>query len=166
MIHLVPMLKDRGMTPASATLTASLFGAAGMIGRLGMGYLLDLAPAERVPTIAFSVVAAGIFLLFAGATGGTAYFAAMLIGFGYGAESATIPYLVGRYFGLRSFGEIYSYLFITVPLGGALGPALMGAVFDRMGSYQPVLLFCGVATVVAALALLRLGSYPVYSKKT
>ncbi|HEV2668687.1 MAG TPA: MFS transporter [Blastocatellia bacterium] len=164
MIHLVPMLKDRGMTPASAAFAASLFGAAGMIGRLGMGYLLDVAPAERVPTIAFSVVAAGIFLLFAGATGGTAYFAAMLIGFGYGAESATIPYLVARYFGLWSFGEIYSYLFITVPLGGALGPVLMGVGFDRRGSYQLVLLFCGVATVVAALALLRLGSYPVFSK--
>ena len=112
------------------------------------------------------MVAAGIFLLFAGATGVSAYSAAMLIGFGYGSESATIPYLVGRYFGLRSFGEIYSYLFITVPLGGALGPGLMGVGFDRTGSYQSVLLFCGVATVVAALTLLRLGSYPVFSKTT
>jgi MFS family permease len=164
MIHLIPMLKDRGMTPASAALASSLFGAAGIVGRLGIGYLLDKLPAERVPAIAFSVVAAGIFLLFAGATGASAYAAAMLIGFGYGSESATIPYLVGRYFGLRSFGEIYSYLFITVPLGGALGPLLMGAAFDRNGSYQLALLFCGVATVVAALALLRLGSYPVFSK--
>ncbi len=164
MIHLAPMLKDRGMTPVDAAFTASLFGAAGMIGRLGMGYLLDLLPAERAPAIAFSVVAAGIFWLFAGATGWSAYFAATLVGFGYGAESATIPYLVGRYFGLRSFGEIYSYLFITVPLGGALGPALMGAAFDRSGSYQSALLLCGAATVVAALLLLRLGSYPVFSK--
>jgi cyanate permease len=164
MIHLVPMLKDRGMTPASASLTASLFGAAGMVGRLGMGYLLDLLPAERIPAIAFSVVAAGIFLLFAGATGVSAYAAAMLIGFGYGSESATIPYLVGRYFGLRSFGEIYSYLFITVPLGGALGPLLMGVGFDRTGSYRLVLLFCGVATVIAALMMLRLSSYPTFSK--
>jgi len=164
MIHLIPMLKDRGMTPASAALASSLFGAAGMVGRLGIGYLLDMLPAERIPAIAFSVVAAGIFLLFAGAPGASAYAAAMLIGFGYGSESATIPYLVGRYFGLRSFGEIYSYLFITVPLGGALGPLLMGAAFDRNGSYQVALLFCGVATAVAALALLRLGSYPVFSK--
>ena len=162
MIHLVPMLTDRGMTPASAALTASLAGAAGMIGRFGMGYLLDLLPAERIPAIAFSIVAAGIFLLYAGATGGSAYFAAMLIGFGYGSESATIPYLVGRYFGLRSFGEIYSYLFITVPLGSALGSYLMGAVFDGTGSYQLALLFCGAVTVVAALALLRLSSYPVF----
>src|SRR5215470_10045564 len=153
MIHFIPMLKDRGMTPDSAALASSLFGAAGMVGRLGIGYLLDKLPAERIPTIAFSV------------TGASAYAAAMLIGFGYGSESATIPYLVGRYFGLRSFGEIYSYLFITVPLGGALGPVLMGAGFDRTGSYRLALLGCGVATVVAALAMLRLSSYPVYSKR-
>jgi MFS family permease len=162
MIHLPALLTDRGMSPANAAFAASLLGAAGMIGRLGTGYLLDLLPADRVPALAFTVVAAGIFLLFGGATGTGAYIAAMLIGFGYGAESATIPYLVGRYFGLRSFGEIYSYLFISVPLGGALGPALMGVGFDRLGSYQLVLLICGVATIVAALALLRLGSYPAF----
>ena len=166
MIHLVPMLKDRGMTPVAAAFAASLFGAAGMIGRLGMGYLLDLLPAERVPTIAFSMIAAGIFLLFGGAAGPGAYIAAMLIGFGYGAESATIPYLVGRYFGMRSFGEIYSYLFISVPLGGALGAELMGTGFDHKGSYQLVLFFCGAATVVAALMMLRLGSYPIFSNKS
>lgn len=162
MIHLVPLLKDRGMTPGNAALVASVMGAAGMAGRLGMGYLLDRLPAERVPSVAFGLVAAGIFVLFAGATGTAAYFAAALIGFGYGAESATIPYLVSRYFGLRSFGEIYSYLFITVPLGGALGPALMGLGFDRTGSYQLTLLACGVATVIAALLLLRLKSYPSF----
>jgi MFS family permease len=165
MIHLAPMLKDRGMTPAAAAFAASVMGAAGMVGRLGTGYLLDLLPADRVPTLAFSLVAAGIFLLFAGATGPTSYLAATLIGFGYGAESATIPYLVSRYFGLRSFGEIYSYLFITVPLGGALGPVLMGAGFDRTGSYRSVLLLCGVATMAAALMMLRLSSYPVFTSK-
>ena len=164
-IHLPAMLTDRGMATESAAFAASMMGAAGMIGRLGMGYLLDKLPADRAPSIAFSVVAVGIFMLFSGATGASAYLAAVLIGFGYGAESATIPYLVGRYFGLRSFGEIYSYLFITVPLGGAIGPELMGVGFDRTGSYRLVLLFCGVATSVAALMLLRLSSYPVFSKK-
>ena len=165
MIHLVPMLKDRGMTPASAAFAASLLGVAGMAGRLGTGYLLDLLPAARVPVLAFCFVAAGIFLLFTGATGVSSYLAAMLIGFGYGAESATIPYLVSSYFGMRSFGEIYSYLFITVPLGGALGPALMGVGFDRTGSYRLVLLGCGVATVIAALMMLRLKAYPTYNAR-
>lgn len=166
MIHLVPLLKDRGMTPAQAAWAASLLGGAGMVGRLGAGYLLDLLPAERVPTLAFGLVAIGIFLLFGGGTGGMAYGAALLIGFGYGAESATIPYLVSRYFGLRAFGEIYSYLFITVPFGGALGPALMGVGFDQTGSYRLVLLGCGLATASAALLLLRLKTYPTYTTQS
>ncbi len=166
MIHLVPLLKDRGMTPTKAAFAASLLGVAGMIGRLGTGYLLDVLSSTRVPVLAFCSVAAGIFLLFLGGGEAGSYVAAMLIGFGYGAESATIPYLVGRYFGLKSFGELYSYLFITVPLGGALGPALMGVGFDRMGSYQGVLLLCGGATLVAALLLLALGAYPAFTAKT
>lgn len=165
MIHLVPLLKDRGMTPARAALAASLLGVAGLVGRLGTGYLLDRLPAGRVPAIAFGLVAAGIFLLFTGASGAGSYVAAMLIGFGYGAETATIPYLVGRHFGLRSFGEIYSYVFITVPLGGALGPWLMGASFDRTGSYRAALLWCGVATVAAVLLMLRLGPDPAFSRR-
>ena len=45
---------------------------------------------------------------------------------------------------------------------GALGPALMGVGFDRTGSYQLVLMLCGVATLIAAVALLRLKRYPSF----
>jgi len=166
MIHLVPMLTDRGMTATSAALAASLFGAAGMAGRLGTGVLLDVITPEYVPTLASAAVAAGILMLFAGVSGPMAFAAAMLVGFGYGSESATVPYLVSRYFGLRSFSEIYSYLFITVPLGGALGPVLMGAGFDRTGSYRVVLLFWGVATVVAAVLMLRLRAHKPFEPAT
>jgi cyanate permease len=55
-------------------------------------------------------------------------------------------------------------LFITVPLGGALGPVLMGAGFDWLGSYQTGLLLVGI-TVLAALLLLALGAYPTFTKK-
>lgn len=166
MIHMKPMLTDRGMTDANAVFALALLGGANMVSRLGTGYLLDLLPAARIPVMAFGCIAAGIFLLFTGATGSSSYLAAMLIGLGYGAESATIPYLVSRYFGMRSFGEIYSYLFITVPLGGALGPLLMGVGFDRTGSYRLVLLGCGLATVIAAILMLRLKAYPTYNTRS
>lgn len=150
MIHLVPMLTDRGMVPARAALAASLLGAAGIVGRVGTGYLLDRIKPTSVPVIAFLLVAIGILVLSAGVAGLPAIAAAMLIGLGYGADAATIPYLVSRYFGLRSFAEIYSYIFVAVPLGGAFGPALMGIGFDRLGSYQPVLIGWGLLTIAAA----------------
>jgi fucose permease len=84
----------------------------------------------------------------AGVSGVSACIAAALIGLGYGAVTSAAPYLTSLYFGLRTFGEICSYLFITVPLGGALGPALMGVGFDRTDSYQLALSLCFVAMLV------------------
>jgi sugar phosphate permease len=40
-IHLVPLLTDRGLSAQSAALTVSLAGGAALIGRGGIGYLLD-----------------------------------------------------------------------------------------------------------------------------
>jgi hypothetical protein len=37
-----------------------------------------------------------------------------------------MSYVISRYFGLRAFGEIYSYAFALFTLGGVIGPLLMG----------------------------------------
>ena len=64
-----------------------------------------------------------------------------------------------RYFGLRSFGEIYGYLFSALTLSGALGSLLMAMGFDRAGSYRLPLAFFLIATVTAAVLMTRLGQY-------
>src|SRR3984957_21311419 len=76
-----------------------------------------------------------------------------------GAEADIIAYLTSRYFGLRSFGVIYGFLFATFTLAGAVGPVLMGVGFDRLGSYRAPLLFFLTATLVATALLTRLGPY-------
>jgi len=168
MIHLVPMLTDRGMVASRAAWIASLLGLAGIFGRVICGYLLDLLAPTTVPVIAFLLVALGIILLATGASGSVAMAAALLIGFGYGADAASIPCLIRHYFGTRSFGQIYSYLFVAVPIGGAIGPMLMGIGFVRWGSYKLVLIGWGVLTLLAAGLMLRLatlGSNAVYRSK-
>lgn len=69
------------------------------------------------------------------------------------------PYLTGRYFGLRAFGEIYSSAFAAFALAGALGPLIMGTGFDRTGSYRGPLVAFVAATLLAATLLSRLGAY-------
>lgn len=88
-----------------------------------------------------------------------ALIAAFLIGLGLGAEVDLIAYLVSRYFGLRSFAEIYSLVFGAFALAAALGPLLMGAGFDFTGSYRTTLLAFFAATLVAAVLMTRLGAY-------
>jgi MFS family permease len=158
LIHLVPLLTDMGVTAERAAFAASVFGAANLIARLGTGYLLDRIFAPYVVVAAFGAAAFGSALLLAGSA--WALPATLLLGFGLGAETDAVPYLVSRYFGLRAFGEIYSNAFVTVPLGGAIGPLLVGVGFDQTGAYQIPLVCCCIALVVAALLMTRLGAFP------
>ena len=158
-IHLVPMLTDHGISVERAALASSLLGVALLIGRVFCGYFLDRFFGPYVAMLLFAGVAIGIALLWTGAAGSFTLLAAFLVGLRMGAEADIIAFLTSRYFGLRSFGEIYGYLFASFTLAGALGPVLMGVGFDRWGSYRAPLLFFLAATLVATALLTRLGPY-------
>jgi MFS family permease len=158
-IHLVPLLTDRGISAEKAALASSLLGIALLLGRVLSGYLLDRVHGPYLAAFVFSGVACGVALLWTGAGGSLAFLAAFLVGLGMGAEADIIAYLTSRYFGLRSFGQIYGYVFGTYILSGALGPMLMGIGFDRGGSYRVPLLFFLMATITAVVLLTRLGTY-------
>jgi MFS family permease len=158
-VHLVPLLTDRGISAQSAAFVASIAGGAVLVGRVWTGYLLDRFFAPNVTMGFFLALAFGVFLLGTGATATTALFAAMLVGLGLGAEVDIIGYLVGRYFGLRAFGEIYGYLFAGFVLGAGLGPMLMGSGFDATGSYRWVLGAFVPIKLVATGLMTQLGSY-------
>ena len=162
LIHLVPMLTDRGFSAQSAALATSLFGGGILLGRIGAGYALDRFFAPSVAVCFFCGATLGIVLLCGGVTGSLAFVAAVLVGLGVGAEFDIMPYAVSRYFGLRAFGEIYSYTLATFTLGGVVGPPLMGMGFDATGSYSLVLATFVVAALTAAGLMTRLGPYQVW----
>ena len=64
------------------------------------------------------------------------FVAVVLVGLGLGAELDVMPYMVSRYFGLRAFGEIYSYAFAAFTLGGVIGPPAHGSRLRCHGVVQ------------------------------
>ena len=160
-VHMAPMLNDRNLGARAAASGSSLIGASVMIGRVGVGYLLDRTFAARLASIVFAVSAAGIGLLLLG-NHSTAFAGASLVGLGLGAEIDLIPYLTSRYFGLLNFGKVYSSAFAAFAFAGALGPLIMGAGFDLTGSYSRPLLGFLVATLCATVLITRLGPYRFY----
>jgi MFS family permease len=152
------MLNDRNLGMGAAALGSSLIGAAVMVGRIGTGYLLDRTFAARLASIVFAMSASGTALLWLG-NGASAFAGAFLVGLGLGAEVDLIPYLASRYFGLRDFGKVYSSLFAAFALAGALGPLIMGAGYDRTGSYSWPLLGFFLAILFATVLMTRLGPY-------
>jgi len=158
-IHLVPLLTDRGVSPTTAAFASSLVGIAILFSRVGSGYLLDHLFASIVAGCFFAAASLGMWLFWAGLGGKFLFLAVVLVGLGMGAEVDVIAYLTSRYFGLRSLGEIYGFFFAIYTLFGALGPILMAKGFDRAGSYRLVLLCFSLGTLVAVALISRLGPY-------
>lgn len=149
--HLAPLLTDRGFTSQQAALVMSLLGAATLASRLGTGYLLDVQFAPRVAAAVFAFSAGGMWLVMGAQQFWVACLAAIAIGAGIGAEADVVPYLLTRYFGLRTFSELYGYTWSVYAVAGAMGPLVMGSVFDQLHSYRTVLLVFGGLMSLAAL---------------
>ena len=86
-------------------------------------------------------------------------FAAALIGFGAGGEAAITPYLLTRYFGLRSFSTLYGLTWTFYAAAGAIGPVILGRAFDLTGSYASLLIMLAAALGLAATTNLLLPRY-------
>jgi MFS family permease len=158
-IHLPQLFADRGATAETAALASSVVGVALLVGRIGCGYFLDRFFGGSVAAVICVCAAVGIALLAAGGVGALALAGAFLLGLGMGAEVDVIAFLMGRYFGLASLGSTMGFAFGAFVIAGGLGPLVMGFAFDRTGSYRAPLAVFGVAAIVAAMLLTRLGSY-------
>jgi MFS family permease len=153
------ILTDRGSSAQLAALASSLFGVGLFIGRVGCGYLLDQFFAPRVAALLFGTVAIGILLLGLGHAIWSACIAAILVGLGIGSEVDIISYLTSRYFGLRSYGAIFGWIWAVFGVSGGLGAYLMGFGFDKTGSYVVPLIGFFCAAVLATLLIVALGPY-------
>jgi MFS family permease len=156
--HVVPLLTDRGLTPAAAAGVMGLFGLATMSGRLLAGWLVDRIFAPYVAAVFWLGPIAGFALLATGA-GSLPALGVVLMGLGLGTEIDLIAFLASRYLGQRAFGEVYGYFFMFFGIGSSLGRFLLGLVFDLAGSYGPALIGAALLLVIAVVLIFRLGPY-------
>jgi MFS family permease len=156
--HIVPLLTDRGLTPAQATATFSLIGLSTLCGRLVAGWLMDRVHAAHVATVFFLAPIAG-FAFLLGGSGLLPAVGVVLVGLGLGAEVDMIAFLITRYLGQRSFGMLYGYFFMAFGLGGSCGRMLGGYLFDRAGSYRPAVIGASIGLVAAVILINCLGRY-------
>jgi len=153
-VHLLAMLTDRGLSPATAAAVAACVGGASIAGRIVTGPLLDRMNPLGVGAGLLGGAAGGVALLGVADSGGLAAAAALLIGFGTGGELDVIPYVLARRFGLRSLSTLYGLQWTAWGVAGALGPALMGRAFDSTGTYDGVLVVLALTTLAGGGLLL------------
>jgi MFS family permease len=157
--HLPALLTDRGISAAESALAASAMGGAVLVGRLATGALLDRFFAPRVAFVLLGLASLGTLILARAASLEAGVLGAVLIGLGMGGEADVTPYLLSKYFGLRSLSVLYGFSWTAYAIAGAIGPVIMGRAFDAAGSYRTMLAALALLTVVAASLMLLLPRY-------
>jgi predicted MFS family arabinose efflux permease len=156
--HVIPLLTDRGISPAAATAIFGLFGLSTLAGRLLAGYLVDRIFAPYVASVFFLAPIAG-FVLLGSASGPLPAVGVVLFGLGLGTEIDLIAFLVSRYFGQRAFGELYGYFFMVFGFGSSIGRTLTGFIFDLTQSYNAAFAGGAALLLAAVITVNRLGAY-------
>ena len=166
LVFLPSMLKQRDFDPTSVATVLSVFGLSIFAGRIITGLLLDRfwAPLVTLPILCLPAVSCWMLMGDAPLGFTMAVLAAFFMGFASGAETDLIAYLAGRYFGMKSYGQIYGVQYMAFGLMAALSPTLYGWVRDTTGSFDPMLIAAAIMFLAGALLLLLLGPYPDFSR--
>ncbi len=156
---LVPMLVDRGNSPEQAAHVVGFAGVAVIVGRGGIGWLLDRFNAGRLLALVCVAVMTSLLLLIYAHGRLSDAFAATLLGLVLGAEVDFTAFLVRRYFGNAAFSRLYGVAFGLFALATGIGPLLLGISFDRMGGYNPCLLLFVALSLLAAVGAFAMPPY-------
>ena len=163
--QLAALLTDRGIDMTTAALVVSTMGISMAVARVVVGYTIDKLFAPMVAIVVFLSVLLGVGLLIYGQHLALYIIAAVLMGIGIGTESDLMVFLTGRYFGLRHFGTIFSWVFIAHMTGTSLGPYIMGRSFDIHGNYIPILQVCLALLALATVLFAFLGRYDQFTHR-
>lgn len=167
LIHVVPMLTDRGLPVAMATAALSFSGVALIGGRLVSGYLLDKLFAPYIGIFFLVTPMIGLAILGMGFRGMGPVLGTVLLGMGMGAEIDLLAYIIAAYFGLRAFGAMHGFIFMGALLANAVGVSILGWCYQLTKSYTAGFIGFEIILAISVVLFAMLGPYkfPVQKHK-
>ncbi len=161
-VHQTKYLVEIGFSPAHAAWALGFVSLAGIPGQIGLGYLSDRVGREWVWTVGslgFALCYVALLLLREQPTPALLYFMVVsqgLLGYGLTSVVGAIP---AEIFQGRHYGAILGTLMLAAIGGGAAGPWLTGALYDKTGSYTLAWWIaigcCGLSAIAIWLAAPR-----------
>lgn len=159
--NLFPLLVDRGIPAAEATSALAALAISVTAGRILSGWLMDHIWAPIVCAILVLPATGALFLLAAPGLGASVMLASVVtLGLVAGAEFDLVAYMTARYFGQKHFSELYGMQYAAFGLGAGFAPAAYGAMYDRLGSYDPGIWISIGLLLFAIVINFTLGAYP------
>lgn len=156
--HQVPMLVDiKGTTQATAATALGLTAGVGGIGKLCFGKLSDIWQFRYVVLLCFGLQALAVLMLLHLSFPGVMWVYTVVFGFSMGGVVVLIALVVGRFWGLLSYGVLLGAIWIANSLGGALGTYFNGVVYDYLGDYRITLNFFLAAYMCSIISFFLAG---------
>lgn len=161
LIHQVPILTSAGVDRADAAWFAGLAGLAAFVGKIMTGWMVDRWDASLVGACFLLAPAVGYWFILNDAQNFMPILMGMIIiGYTTGAKLQVCAYLTAQHAGMKNYGKIFGVMTSMIGIGGGLGSIVAGAVFDRFGHYEPVLVAGIILSFVCSGLLLKLGKSP------
>ena len=127
---------------------------AALLGRIALGLLSDRVDLRKLAAVNIGAQGAALAMMAAWPSPTALVAASLVFGLGVGNLITFPPLLAREEFGQRSFGTVFGLVGAATQAGVALGPGLMGVLYDVLGSYRTAL-WCLVALeAVAAVSIL------------
>ncbi|MFD4605737.1 MFS transporter [Streptomyces sp. NPDC058464] len=158
--NMVGWLTSRGTSGGTATLLLSILALSVLAGVVCCGYLADRIQSPRVTAACYVLpVLSLVCLLAAGNSFGLLVLGVVMMGMGLACAAMLLPFLVTRYFGLKSSAEIYGVSTAANVVSSGVGTLAIGAGFDATGSYTLPIGLAATGTAVSLLLMLTLKPY-------
>ncbi len=153
-VHLVTLLMSR-LGAHGTAVAVSLVAGAAMIGRLGLGSVIDRLHQRRTSAASFAsqAVALALILVFARQPA-LLYVGCVLFGASVGNVITLPSLIVQREFPSAAFGVVIGLSTAVGQLTYAFAPAVLGVIRDVAGGYGPALLLCMALELIAAASVL------------
>jgi len=137
----------------TAAVAVACLAISSLVGRLIAGWMLSYI-SSRAMTIVLLVIQSAALIFLASAWAAPAVVASIIL-FGLTAGSLLMmqPLLLAEAFGVENYGRVYSVSQLVGVFGYALGPALVGAIYEASGGYTFALLAIAVASLIGILIL-------------
>ncbi len=148
--HMVPILAERHIGVVTATAVLGVYAMTAAAWQIALGFGLDRVSSPHILVPMYLSSVAGIALLELGRGTLALLGSGILLGIGLATQYSSMPYLIARYFGLRSFGAIIGVCYSVVYLMQGATPVLLDHGFDVQQTYRGMLTIICVWLCVGA----------------
>jgi MFS family permease len=152
-VHMVIYAIGQGISSARAVGIVAFLGAAGIAGRIIMGFFADRIGNKQAMLLSAGLMMLALFWLLVAKDLWMLFLFGAAFGFGHGGIATMESPIVANVFGMRSHGVILGLVFFCDTVGGAFGPFLAGYIFDVTNSYTLAFLLCAILSVINWIAI-------------